>query len=156
MDKRTAKKFMGKIEDLATSLSKYTSYDSDSTNDLIVLRALKSLHAACDHLEDIDESRQRRGKMLKEDESKPNYWIDGTVSYIEGDYDFGKYTVEINGGLPTIAMTFNYDNEYADEDGVIFMQGQEAEEAIEEMCDLYSQGELTPKEVVERWSSMYA
>ncbi len=66
MDKKTAKKFMGKIEDLASSMSRYASRDSDSYNDLVTMRAIKSLNAAYDHLEDIEEARRRSGRMLKE------------------------------------------------------------------------------------------
>lgn len=68
MDKRTARKFMGKIEDLATSMSKYASRDGDSWNDQVAMRAIKSLNAAYDHLEDIEESKIHRGLMLKEDD----------------------------------------------------------------------------------------
>lgn len=66
MDKKTAKKFMGKIEDLASSMSRYASRDSDSYNDRVAMRAIKSLNAAYDHLEDIEEARRRSGRMLVE------------------------------------------------------------------------------------------
>lgn len=70
MDKKTARKFMGKIEDIASGLAKYVSNDSGEWNDMVANRALKSLQAACDHLEDIEESYRPRGRMLKEDKGK--------------------------------------------------------------------------------------
>lgn len=73
MDKKTARKFMGKIEDIASGLAKYVSNDSGEWNDMVANRALKSLQAACDHLEDIEESYRPRGRMLRESASE---WFD--------------------------------------------------------------------------------
>ena len=70
MNKKIAKRFMREIEDLATELSKFATNRTEEWNDKVVQRALKSLNAACDHLEDIEdsvkESRRLRGRMLNE------------------------------------------------------------------------------------------
>lgn len=104
----------------------------------------------------VEEPDEYKIQYNDDIELEPNYWMDGTVSWIEGDYDFGDYTVEVDGGLPTIAMKFNYNNEDADEDNEIFLQGDEADEAVNEICDIYSNGDKTPKEAVELWSRQYA
>lgn len=85
MDKKTARKFMGKIEDIASGLAKYVSNDSGEWNDMVANRALKSLQAACDHLEDIEESYCPRGQMLKED--KGNVIKDVSVEILDMDLD---------------------------------------------------------------------
>ena len=73
MDKKTARKFMGKIEDIASGLAKYVSNDSGEWNDMVANRALKSLQAACDHLEDIEESYRPRRREEEE------IWEDGKI-----------------------------------------------------------------------------
>lgn len=54
MDTKVAKKFMGKIQDLIREMSRFVS-DNDNYNDLVTQRAMKSLHGAYDHLEDIED-----------------------------------------------------------------------------------------------------
>ena len=49
---RIASKFMGKIEDLSRELAKYIGGDEWNSN--VISRAVKSLNAAIDHLEDVE------------------------------------------------------------------------------------------------------
>lgn len=54
MDTKVARKFMGRIQDLIREMSKFVS-DNEDYNDLVIQRAMKSLHGAYDHLEDIED-----------------------------------------------------------------------------------------------------
>lgn len=82
--------------------------------------------------------------IKEEDEEEYNPWMNGDASYIDGSYDipYG-YHVEIDTSLGTVAI-----DDPQNEDGGYFLQGDEADDLISDICRYWIDNDCSQEEAV--------
>ena len=74
-----------------------------------------------------------------------NPWLDGTASWIDGDYDVNGRHVKIDTKYSTVAI----DDQDENEEESYFLQGDEADNLISDICRYYVENEVEPDVAVE-------
>lgn len=116
----------------------------------------KFAHSLKKSIDKANKKRRQMGESIFDTEQRPegddyDPWMNGDASWINGKYQnvCGYANVEINTSLSYVdimPIDGNEENEY-------FLQGDDADQAIREICRIYHNGDVTQDQAVAQWLS---